>query len=85
MLRRLFSLFIALLFSTLAFAQNSTTPMPPVATKKPRTFENFGDKRVDDYFWLREKTAPEVIDYLKAENEYTNAFMKPHEAFRETL
>ena len=59
--------------------------MPPVATKKPRVFENFGDQRVDDYFWLREKSAPEVIDYLKAENAYTDAFMKPYETFRETL
>ena len=59
--------------------------MPPVAPKKPKTFENFGDKRVDDYFWLREKSAADVIDYLKAENAYTDAFMKPHEAFRDTL
>ena len=59
--------------------------MPHVAAKKPKTFENFGDKRVDDYFWLRDKTVPEVTDYLKAENVYTDAFMKPHEAFRETL
>ncbi len=59
--------------------------MPPVAIKKPKTFENFGDKRVDDYFWLRDKSVPEVIDYLTAENSYTEAFMKPHEAFRETL
>ena len=59
--------------------------MPPIAAKKPKTFENFGDKRVDDYFWLRDKTASDVIDYLKAENAYTAAFMQPHEAFRETL
>ena len=59
--------------------------MPPVAAKKPKTIEHFGDKRVDDYFWLREKSAPEVTDYLKAENAYTDAYMKPYEAFRETL
>ena len=59
--------------------------MPPIAAKKPKTFENFGDKRVDDYFWLRDKAAPDVIDYLKAENAYLAAFMQPHEAFRETL
>ncbi len=59
--------------------------MPPVAIKKPKTFENFGEKRVDDYFWLRDKSVPDVIDYLTAENSYTEAFMKPHEAFRETL
>ena len=58
---------------------------PPVAAKKPKVMTLFGDKRVDDYFWLREKTNPEVIDYLKAENEYTYAAMKPLEGFREQL
>ena len=58
---------------------------PPVAAKKPKVMTLFGDKRVDDYFWLREKTNPEVIDYLKAENEYTYAAMKPLEGFRERL
>ncbi len=48
---------------------------PPVAKKIPKTMENFGDKRVDDYFWLREKTNPEVIDYLKAENVYTQSVL----------
>ena len=85
MICKMFPLFVALLFSSAAFSQNVTAPMPPVAAKKPKTFENFSDKRVDDYFWLREKAAPEVIDYLKAENVYTDAFMKPHETFRETL
>ena len=85
MICRMLPLFVAVFFSSSAFTQNVTAPMPPVAAKKPKTFENFSDKRVDDYFWLREKAAPEVIDYLKAENVYTDAFMKPHEAFRETL
>ena len=31
----------------------------------------FGDRRVDDYFWLRDKSDPEVIAYLEAENRYT--------------
>lgn len=80
------------LFATVIFYSSftvsqpaTTTPMPPIAAKKPKTFENFGDKRVDDYFWLREKSAPDVIDYLKAENVYTDAFMKPYATFRETL
>ena len=85
MLRKIFPLFAFMLFSSFAFSQNTTTLMPPVAVKKPKIFENFGDKRVDDYFWLRDKSVPEVTDYLKAENAYTDAFMKPHEAFRETL
>jgi len=85
MIRKTFAALVAMLFSSVTFSQNVTTPMPPIAAKKPKTFENFGDKRVDDYFWLRDKTASDVIDYLKAENAYTAAFMQPHEAFRETL
>ncbi len=85
MICRVFPLFVAVFFSSSAFTQNVTAPMPPAAAKKPKTFENFGDTRVDDYFWLREKSSPEVVDYLKAENAYTDAFMQPHEAFRETL
>ena len=45
----------------------------------------FGDRRVDDYFWLREKDNPEVIAYLEAENRYTEAAMKPLEGFRDKL
>ena len=85
MLRKIVSLFAFMLFSSFAFSQNTTTPMPPIAVKKPKIFENFGDKRVDDYYWLRDKSVPEVIDYLKAENAYTDAFMNAHQAFRETL
>ncbi|HUL56202.1 MAG TPA: S9 family peptidase [Usitatibacter sp.] len=58
---------------------------PPVAAKHSVTSTLFGDKRVDDYAWLREKEDPAVIDYLKAENAYTYAAMKPLEGFRETL
>ena len=58
---------------------------PPAAAKKPKLMEKFGDRRVDDYFWLREKTNPEVIDYLKAENAFTDEYMKPLEGFREGL
>lgn len=58
---------------------------PPVARKVPKTIENFGDKRVDDYFWLREKTNPEVIDYLKAENVYTQSVLGGLKDFQETL
>jgi oligopeptidase B len=58
---------------------------PPVAAKKPKVMTKFGDRRVDPYYWLREKTQPEVIDYLNGENRYTEAVMKPLEGFRETL
>ena len=34
-----------------------------------------GDRRVDDYAWLREKEDPEVLAHLAAENAYTKAIM----------
>lgn len=55
----------------------------PVAAKKPKELITHGDKRVDNYFWMRlsddQKNAEtpdaqtqEVLDYLKAENAYTD-------------
>ena len=35
-----------------------------------------GDRRIDNYAWLREKENPEVIAYLNAENAYTDALLK---------
>jgi oligopeptidase B len=57
----------------------------PVAKKVPHTETVNGDPRADDYYWLREKTNPEVIAYLEAENAYTAAVMKPTENFQEAL
>jgi len=66
-------------------AQAAETAIPPVAARMPKAMTKFGDRRVDDYFWLRDKSEPAVIDYLKAENQYTAEVMKPLEAFRDTL
>jgi protease II len=85
MSRAVFPLAASLLFSTFALAQIAPMPTPPVAAKKPQVFEKFGDKRVDDYFWLREKSNQEVVDYLKAENAYREAVMAPLKDFQETL
>ena len=45
----------------------------PVARIVPRTSILHGDMRVDPYDWLRERTDPEVIGYLEAENAFTDA------------
>ena len=55
---------------------------PPVARRVPRTTEINGHKLVDDYFWLRDKTNPDVKAYLEAENAYTDRVMKPTEALQ---
>ena len=49
----------------------------PVADRKPQTITVHGDSRVDNYFWLREKQNPKVMEYLKAEDAYADAVMKP--------
>ncbi|MBM3746560.1 MAG: S9 family peptidase [Acidobacteria bacterium] len=60
-------------------------PVPPVAKVVPQKLVKHGDTRVDNYFWLRDKSNPAVIDYLKAENGYTEAIMKPTEPLQEKL
>ncbi|MGA7160059.1 MAG: S9 family peptidase [Bacteroidota bacterium] len=59
--------------------------MPPAAKKIPKVDTVHGDIRVDDYFWLREKTDPEVIAYLESENAYTESAMKSTEEFQAAL
>ena len=63
----------------------STILKPPVARREPVEHVLHGDRRVDHYAWLRHKENPEVIDYLKAENAYTDAILKPTEKFQEKL
>lgn len=45
---------------------------PPVAKKEKHEISIHNQVLSDDYFWLRERENPKVIDYLKAENEYAD-------------
>ncbi len=71
--------------TTLAPSPAKTVPEPPVAKCVPKLDEIHGERRVDDYFWLRDKTNPDVKAYLEAENAYTAAVMKPTETFQQRL
>jgi oligopeptidase B len=59
--------------------------VPPVARKDPRVDIVHGERRQDDYHWLRRKDDPEVLAYLRAENAYTDAVMAPAVALQEAL
>jgi len=59
--------------------------VPPVARAIPKVDNLHGDTRIDNYFWLRERDNSEVIEYLEAENRYTEAVMKHTEGFQEQL
>jgi oligopeptidase B len=55
---------------------------PPVAKKVPQVLKIHGYEIVDNYAWLRdrnEKKDPAIIEYLTAENQYTESFMGRHE------
>src|SRR5215813_7368291 len=81
----------AIVISTVTFsrliAQNGNMSMlqPPETEKKPKITEINGDRMVDNYFWLREKTNPAVIAHLEAENAYAATVMKPTEALQDKL
>src|SRR5437899_6950964 len=81
------SLLTMVLLSGLAQSMNlnAASPVPPIAPKVPKIIETHGDKRVDDYFWLREKTNAQVLAYLEKENAYAEAMTQPLVKFQETL
>ena len=58
---------------------------PPLAPRKPKDVSVHGDRRIDDYFWLRDKTDPAVLAHLRAENAYTAAVTAPLQPLREQL
>ncbi|MEK5080094.1 S9 family peptidase [Solibacillus sp. FSL W7-1436] len=52
--------------------------MNKLAVKQiPHTFQLHGDVRHDEYYWLKDKSNPEVIAYLEKENSYYEEVMKP--------
>jgi len=58
---------------------------PPAARKVPKEIEIHGDKLVDNYFWLRDRSNPGVIEYVEAENRYTEQMMKHTEPLQKEL
>jgi len=60
-------------------------PTPPVAKKIPKVDIVHGDRRQDDYAWLRHRDDPEVLAHLRAENAYTDLVMTPTAPFQAAL
>src|ERR1041384_2901188 len=58
---------------------------PPAARKLPKSVTMFGDTRIDNYGWIRDKSNPDVIAYLNAENDYANAMTKKSEPLQKKL
>ena len=83
--RALFVIFLIACAFVVVAADTSSLPTPPVAKKIPKITEIHGVRLVDSYFWLRDKSNPEVREYLEAENAYTDAVMKQTEPFQKKL
>lgn len=78
-------LVLTLLGLKIAYGRQDEIQKPPVAKKIPRETTLHGDTRVDDYYWLRDRTNPEVMNYITAENAYTDEMMKPTLPLQEKL
>ena len=66
-----------------AMISTKNLPPPPRAEQRPHSYERHGVRIEDPYFWLKDQGYPKVDDadvlaYLKAENAYFEAAMKPH-------
>jgi len=63
---------------------------PPVAEKKDHETGMHGDKRNDEYYWMADyfskgPDSVKVVDYLKAENQYTDTMMSGTKKLQEEL
>ena len=58
---------------------------PPSAKIENTEFQEHGNTRMDPYYWLKDKTNPEVIAYLEAENTYADQVMAGTRDLQEEL
>jgi oligopeptidase B len=60
-------------------------PTAPRAPRRPHRLDGHGEVRIDDWYWLRDRSDPEVLAYLRAENAYTDAMLAPTLALQQRL
>jgi oligopeptidase B len=63
--------FVVLLAITVGCYAGEQKLTPPVARVIPKADTLFGDIRVDNYYWIKDKADTATIDLIKAENSYT--------------
>ena len=93
-------LFAALAIAPLAACSPAKAPPPamrpdaspvpvadatPMAPTRPEKSTLHGVERWDDYAWMKKKTDPALLEYLEAENAYTDRQMLPFADLRKTL
>jgi oligopeptidase B len=61
------------------------TIKPPMAKKVPRELVAHGDKRVDEYYWMRDRKDPDVAKYVDQENQYTDVMTRHLKPLQEKI
>ena len=77
--------FLIALLCTASINYVTAQPSPPSIKKEPKIFKEHGGERVDNYFWLSDPTDTNVINHLKAENAYVEAYLKSTEGLQKKL
>lgn len=57
----------------------------PLAPKRPYEITQHGQTRIDNYFWMRYREDPAVLEYLHAEADYLEEVMQHTKPLQETL
>lgn len=57
----------------------------PKAKLLPKPLNSHSHSRTDNYYWMNDRENPEVITYLKQENEYKEHCLAPDKPLQETL
>ena len=84
-MRRPTALLLCVFASSLTAQQQQGALRAPATTKHSHVTQIHGRALADDYFWLRKKGDPEVVQHLEAENAYTDAMTKSSDALRQTI
>lgn len=60
-------------------------PTPPAAPQRPHTILRHGDARSDPYYWLMEREDEQVLEHLRAENDFFAATLAPLKPLEDEL
>ncbi len=60
---------------------------PPLAEKRVKELTHHNHTRIDPYYWMRddERSDPEILAHLHAENAYCEAELAPYQALQDAL
>ena len=80
------SLFIVIVIGNITIVAQDMKP--PIAKKVPKVLKIHGYEITDNYAWMRDRNKekdPAIIEYLTAENKYTESFMGQHQPLVDTV